>query len=57
MAAITPIGAETIQENTTRYAVPTTAGRADSSSPATGSYQRHRAEQAYLVRRAFGDLG
>jgi 2-oxoglutarate dehydrogenase E1 component len=34
----------------------TYAGRPDSSSPATGSYQRHRAEQAYLVRRAFGDL-
>ena len=28
----------------------TYAGRPDSSSPATGSYQRHRAEQAYLVR-------
>jgi 2-oxoglutarate dehydrogenase E1 component len=32
------------------------AGRPDSPSPATGSYHRHVAEQAYLVRRAFGDL-
>ena len=32
------------------------AGRPASSSPATGSYARHAAEQEYLVRRAFGDL-
>lgn len=28
------------------------AGRPESSSPATGSYQRHQAEQAHLVKRA-----
>ncbi|HEX9793430.1 MAG TPA: multifunctional oxoglutarate decarboxylase/oxoglutarate dehydrogenase thiamine pyrophosphate-binding subunit/dihydrolipoyllysine-residue succinyltransferase subunit [Planctomycetota bacterium] len=30
------------------------AGRPAASSPATGSYKRHLAEQEYLVRRAFG---
>ena len=29
-------------------------GRAESSSPATGSYRRHHAEQAYLLQSAFG---
>ena len=29
------------------------AGRPESSSPATGSYRRHKAEQERLVRRAF----
>lgn len=32
------------------------AGRPHSSSPATGSYKRHQAEQAYLVRRAYGEV-
>ena len=31
------------------------AGRAESSSPATGSYSRHGAEQAFLIKMAFGD--
>ena len=31
------------------------AGRAESASPATGSYSRHGAEQAFLIRMAFGD--
>jgi 2-oxoglutarate decarboxylase len=30
------------------------AGRPMSSSPATGSYRRHAAEQEYLVKRALG---
>lgn len=29
------------------------AGRAESSSPATGSYRRHQVEQKYVVERAF----
>jgi 2-oxoglutarate dehydrogenase E1 component len=29
------------------------AGRAESASPATGSYRRHQAEQGHLVERAF----
>jgi len=32
------------------------AGRPASSSPATGSYKRHAAEQEHLVKRAFGDV-
>ena len=31
------------------------AGRPESASPASGSYRRHQAEQAYVVRRAFGE--
>jgi 2-oxoglutarate dehydrogenase complex dehydrogenase (E1) component-like enzyme len=31
----------------------TYVGRPESSSPATGSYRRHSAEQAYLVSAAF----
>jgi 2-oxoglutarate dehydrogenase E1 component len=30
------------------------AGRPDSSSPATGSYRRHLAEEEHMVRRALG---
>ena len=32
------------------------AGRAESASPATGSYSRHSAEQAFLIKMAFGDV-
>ena len=35
----------------------TYAGRPQASSPATGSYRRHGAEQEHLVERAFGDAG
>ena len=31
------------------------AGRAESASPATGSYSRHSAEQAFLIKKAFGE--
>ena len=34
----------------------TYAGRGGSSSPATGSYARHKIEQDYLVRRAIGEV-
>ncbi|MDF1797947.1 MAG: multifunctional oxoglutarate decarboxylase/oxoglutarate dehydrogenase thiamine pyrophosphate-binding subunit/dihydrolipoyllysine-residue succinyltransferase subunit [Planctomycetota bacterium] len=37
------------QDHPLRY-----VGRAESSSPATGSYRRHQAEQEHLLRQAFG---
>ena len=32
------------------------AGRPETSSPATGSYKRHAAEQDLVVQRAFGNV-
>ncbi len=49
------MGAWTFVRNQAEIAgfAPVYAGRAASSSPATGSYMRHNAEQEWLVKRAF----